>query len=117
MGKASIPLLVLVRELPNDSSIKLFINDSWKSQTPIDLQGYLADTISSITNLTAGKLNQLQVELKEHSVGPLRFGFEGTCGSEKRLREVLEEVFHPFDYSNLELNPKRTRVTYLSLSP
>jgi hypothetical protein len=106
-GEASLPFLVVVTDLTNDLSIKLFINNSWKSQTPRELQRYLADTISSVSDLSAGKLNEFQVELKEHSVGPLRFGFEGTCEGEKKLHELLTEAFRPFGYSNLELKAKK----------
>lgn len=105
-GIASMPLLVLARELPNDSSIKLFINNSWKSQIPKELHSYLADSISSVSVFSAGRLDQLVVELKKHSIGPLRFVSEGTCGSENKLHKLLNDIFHPFGYSNLELKAK-----------
>jgi hypothetical protein len=106
MSEASLPIFAFVRELPDDSSIKLFINNSWKSQTPKELHSYIADTLSSLSAFSPAKLNQFQAELREHSVGPLRLGIEGTCGGEKKLHELLNEIFRPFGYSNLELKAK-----------
>ena len=107
MGESTVPLLVFVRELPGDASSKLFISTSWKSQTPKELHRYLSDTISSVSVFSAEKLDQFLVELKKHSIGPLRVVSEGTCKSETKLHKRLEEIFHPFGYSNIKLKLKR----------
>ncbi len=94
---------MVVRESPTDLIVRPMLSLSFRGVN----RARAHPTSERVTdNFTPGKLNQLQVELKEHSVGPLRFGFEGTCGIEKRLLELLEEAFHPFGYPNLELKAK-----------